>query len=80
MNEGLERVEEQQEVDQGGSMTSRPPRQLRSRNVARSVKEMKTVRFHDIVECVELDQHYCEDLRQQKGMDYLSPIKGSGDY
>ena len=65
LNEDLERVEEQQEVGQGGSMTSRPPRQLRNRNVARSVKETKTVRFHDIVECVELDQHYCEDLRQQ---------------
>ena len=63
--EGLERVEEQQEIGQGGSMSSRPPRQLRSRNIARSVKENKTVRFHDTVECVEVDQHYCENLRPQ---------------
>ena len=46
-------------------MTSRPPRQLRNRNVARSAKGTKIVSFYDTVECVELDQHYCEDLRQQ---------------
>ena len=65
LDEGLERVEEQQEIGQGGSMTSRPSRQLRSRNIARSVKENKTVRFYDKVECVELNQHYSENLRQQ---------------
>ena len=41
LNEDRESVEEQQEIGQGGSMTSRPPRQLRSRNVARSVREIK---------------------------------------
>ena len=56
------RIEEQEELGQGGSTSSRPPRQLRSRNVARSVKGSKTVKFHDIVECVELDQHYRESL------------------
>ena len=58
------RLEEQQELGQGlgqgSSMSSRPPRQLRSRNVARLVKGSKTVKFHDIVECVELDQCYRE--------------------
>ena len=46
-------------------MSSRPPRQLRSRSVARSVKGSKTVKFHDIVECVELDQYYQEKLNSE---------------
>ena len=65
LDEASSRLEEQQELGQGGFMSSRPPRQLRSRNVARSVKGGgggKTVKFHDMVECVELDQHYREKL------------------
>ena len=57
------RLEEQHELGQGGSTSSRPSRQLRSRNVARSVKESKTVKFHDIVECMELDHYYQEKLK-----------------
>ena len=62
LDEASSRLEEQQNSGQGGSMSSRPPRQLRSRNVARSVKGSKIVKFHDMVECVELDQHYREKL------------------
>ena len=43
-------------------MSSRPSRQLRNRNVAHSVKGNRTVQFHDLVECVDLDQHYHEKL------------------
>ena len=43
-------------------MFSRPPRQLRNRNVARLVKGNRTVKFHDLVECVDVDQHYHEKL------------------
>ena len=56
------RLEEQHELGQGGSTSSRPSRQLRSRNVARSVKESKTVKFHDIVECMKLDHYYQEKV------------------
>ena len=59
------RLEEQEELGQGGSTSSRPPRQLRSRSVARSVKGSKTVKFHDTVECVELDQYYKEELKSE---------------
>ena len=78
LNEGLERVEEQQEIGQRGPMSSRPPRQLRSRNVARSIKEKKIVRFHNTVECVELDQHYCEDLRLQSEQTIYPSVTISG--
>ena len=57
------RLEEHEELGQRGSTSSRPPRQLRSRNVARSIKESKIVKFHDIVECIELDQPYQERLQ-----------------
>ena len=63
--EASSRLEDQQELGQRGSMSSRPNRQLRNRNVARSVKGSKTVKFHDIVECVELDQYYREKLNTE---------------
>ena len=56
------RLEEHRESGQGGSTSSRPPRQLRSRNVARSIKGSKTVKFHDVVDCIELDQRYQEKI------------------
>ena len=68
----LERAEassglgEQQEIGQGGSMSSRPPRQLRSRNVARSVKKNRTVKFHDLVECVDENQRYYEKINLER--------------
>ena len=58
----LGRLEEQRESGQGGSTSSRPPRQLRSRNVARSIKGSKTVKFHDVVDCIESNQHYQEKI------------------
>ena len=57
------RLEEHRESGQGGSTSSRPPRQLRSRNVARSIKCNKTVKFHDVVDCIELNQHYQEKIQ-----------------
>ena len=59
----LGRSEEHRELGQGGSTSSIPPRQLRSRNVARLIKGNKTVKFHDVVDCIELDQHYQEKIR-----------------
>ena len=49
-----------------GVTSSRPPRQLRNRNVARSVKGSKSVRFHDVVECVEQDHYYQESVHLDK--------------
>ena len=66
MDEAPSGLEEQQEVRQGGSMSSRPPRQLRNRNVARSVKGNRTVKFHDLVECVDRDQHYHEKITLER--------------
>ena len=59
----LEEEEAQRGSGQEGSMSSRPPRQLRNRNVARSIKDNKTVKFHGVVDCVESDQHYQEKIR-----------------
>ena len=55
--------EERRRSGQEGSMSSRPLRQLRNRNVARSIRDNKDVRFCDIVDCIEFDQHSQEKIR-----------------
>ena len=47
----------------GGATSSRPPRQLRNRNVARSVKGSKNVRFCEFVDCIEQDQRFQENIQ-----------------
>ena len=64
---------DRQEVGQGGSMSSRPPRQLRNRNVARLIRGDKVVKFHDVVDCIDFDQHYQEEIRgESKSNIFLS--------
>ena len=54
-------------------MSSRPPRQLRNRNVARLIKGDKVVKFHDVVDCIDFDQHYQEEIRgESKSNIFLS--------
>ena len=67
------RLEEHRESGQGGSTSSRPPRQLRSRNVARSIKGSKTVKFYDVVDCIELNQHYQEKKIHLEGESTIFP-------
>ena len=63
----------------GGSTSSRPSRQLRNRNVARSVKGSKSVRFHDVVDCVEQDHYYQERVHFDKEGTLFPPFQSSDD-
>ena len=59
----IPRIEEARSGQDGDATSSRPPRQLRNRNVARSLKGSKTVRFCELVDCVELDQCFQEKIQ-----------------
>ena len=65
---------------QNGDVTSsRPPRQLRNRNVARSVKNSKSVRFYDVVDCVEQNHCYQESVHLDKEGTLFPPFQSRDD-
>ena len=51
----------------GDAISSRPPRQLRNRSVARSLKGSKNVKFCEFVEYLEQDQCFKEKTRFESG-------------
>ena len=58
---------------------SRPSRQLRNRSVARSVSKDRKVRFQEVIECVEQDQHYRENIRVEKEGTLFPPLEHRDD-
>ena len=50
----------------GSSTSSRSPRQLRNRSVARSIMGERNVKFHDVIDCIDQDQHYQESTQFEK--------------
>ena len=72
--EDIPRMEETQRMNgQDREVTSsRPPRQLRNRSVARSVRGSKDVTFCDYIECIEQDQCFREKI-QDEGKGTLFP-------
>ena len=63
----------------GGATSSRPSRQLRNRNVARSVKDSKSVKFHEVVGCVEQDHYYQESVHFDKEGTLFPPFQSRDD-
>ena len=70
----IPRMEETQRMtgQDGDATSSRPPRQLRNRSVARSVKGSKSVTFCELIECIEQDQCFREKI-QDEGKGNLFP-------
>ena len=70
----IPRMEETQRISgqDGDATSSRPPRQLRNRSVARSVKGSKNVTFCEFIECIEQDQCFREKI-QDEGKGTLFP-------
>ena len=58
---------------------SRPSRQLRNRSVARSVSKDRRVRFQEVVDCVEQDQHHHENVKFEKEGTLLPPLEHRDD-
>ena len=50
----------------GGSTSSRAPRQLRNRSVARSITGNRRVRSREVIDCLEQDQHYQQRTQFEK--------------
>ena len=51
----------------GDAISSRPPRQVRNRNVARSLKGSKNIKFCEYVECIEQDRCFQEKTQFESG-------------
>ena len=58
---------------------SRPPRQLRSRSVARSVVKDRRVQFSEKTDCVEQDHQYQEPTNFEKEGTLFPPFEFQGD-
>ena len=71
----IPRIEEAQRASghNGEATSSRPPRQLRSRNVARSVKGSKNVKFYEIADCIEQDRCFQEKVNFENEKSLFPP-------
>ena len=65
--------------NRGEDRRSRPSRQLRNRSVARSVSKDRRVRFQEVIDCVEQDQHYHENIKFDKEGTLFPPLEHRGD-
>ena len=76
----IHRMEEMQRMtgQDGNATSSRPPRQLRNRSVARSVRGSKSVKFHEYLDCIEQDQCFREKI-QDEGKGTLFPSSKDKD-
>ena len=73
-----ENIPGQSGQDESGT-SSRPVRQLRNRNGARSVKSSRKLRFHDEVYCVEQDRCYQESIHFEKDGSLFPPFQFRDD-
>ena len=63
----------------GSSTSTRTPRQLRNRSVARSITSKRSVKFHEVVDCLEQDQHYQERIQFEKEGTLFPPLEHRED-
>ena len=54
---------------------SRPSRQLRNRSVARSINKHRKVEFQEVIDCVEQDQNYQENIKFEREGTLFPPLE-----